>query len=169
MEEQQARERVLEINKMIAEHFSENQKAIGSELYKSIIEYGKQSLNGLFLLNGSASVAIMYNKTAIGSCWVTLLSLCVVGSSLAVVCSAISYFAQRLFYLRHIKNSRKQIDVIIAKTVETYFTGSSQIENPKLEESRLGNALTCVTIAIAATSFGCFIYALLRLLSETPR
>lgn len=168
MEEQQARERVLEINKMIAEHFSENQKAIGAELYKSIIKYGKQSLNGLFLLNGSASVAIMYNKAAIGSCWVTLLSLCVAGASLAVACSAISYFAQRLFYLRHIENSKKQLDVIIAKTVETYFTGSTKIENPKVEESRFGNFLTCVTIVIATASFGCFVYALLRLLSETP-
>ena len=168
MEEQQARERILELNKMIAEHFSENQKAIGAELYKSIIEYGKQSLNGLYLLNGSAAVAIMYNKAAIGSCWATLLLLCVLGASLAVVCSALSYFAQRLFYLNHIENSGKQIDVIIARTVETYFTGSSKIENHKWEGSRLGNALTRVTIVIAATSFCCFIYALLRLLSETP-
>ncbi|KAF5089815.1 hypothetical protein DSECCO2_25910 [anaerobic digester metagenome] len=166
MEEDKVRDQVLELNKLLATQLSDSQKVLSAELFKSIIDYGKQTLNGLFLLNGAAAVAVIYNKTQIEKCWIPLLTWCVAGVVMAVACSALSYFAQRCYFISHLNNSRIQTDVFVKKTMELYLTGAIKTEVPKWKESKLGQILTCITVLIAMLSFCCFLYAFFRLLSE---
>ena len=161
-----AREKILELNKLLAVQLSDNQKTMAAELFKSSIDYGKQALNGLFLLNGAAAVAVVYNKDALEKCWVSLISWCIAGVVLSVACSSISYFAQRCYFTAYIKNSRQQMDAFIQKAVDLYFVGSSKIEMPQWKESVPGRILTFITIIIAAASFCCFAYAFPQLRSE---
>lgn len=166
MDEDKMRERILDINMTLAGQSVENQRSAGAELYRSIIEYGKQTLNGLLLLNGASAVAIVHNKESLECSWVILLLTCSLGAVFAVISSGVAYFAQREHYRNYMENSEIHLSAHISRFIELYLEGKTKTEIPILSDPKKPKVLTSFAVGGATASLVCFVYAFSQFLRE---
>lgn len=128
--------------------------------FSAIIDYSKIAINGAFLLNGMAGIAIFSNLEKLGNAGLGSLMGCAWGAVLAVVCSGVSYLGQRAY--------ASVFDENIKNTISFYFNSIHKVmsENVSLEgkpETRtatLGNFLSFVACTSWCASIGCFLRAI---------
>lgn len=162
----------IEYHKAIIEGIKENSKAIHEQKaqvlaveYKGLFDFAAAAIRGIFILNGSAAVAIVYNlrylkdNEADGS-----LIYVAIGAMLAVFCSGIMCVAQRCYFNADNKNFRRSLDYY-SKLIEHFEKINAERceENfpspPRYEKSWIGYALFIIAATLWGLSLCLFSYA----------
>lgn len=113
--------------------------------------YGLAAIRGIFILNGSAAIAVLTKQpvfTPVGK-WIIL--LCAVGALFAVLCSGASFLAQ--WY------SKESFLNISSQSVFSYRkAGVAEIFAP-VEELAQGKMWFWIAAGFYSVSVGCFVFS----------
>jgi len=127
----------IENQKRLIETMENNTHSLSCEMHRSTIEYSKIAINGAFLLNGAAGIAILYNFNKINNPE-SLIILCAFGAICAILCAGVSYIAQRVYH-RHLDNKSKICIEYNYKCLFDIVTGKNISPHPQINEPRLGH------------------------------
>lgn len=126
--------------------------------FNAVIEYSKIAINGAFLLNGMAGVAIIYNMDRIGKQAIKLLENCAWGALAAIICAGISYIAQRRYAAISGENMRNWLDYYLRAVLA--IMADSTAETPPHPKSFISaNIISVVACIVWVVSLTFFFYA----------
>ncbi|ATD81126.1 MULTISPECIES: hypothetical protein [Desulfovibrio] len=128
--------------------------------FSAIIDYSKIAINGAFLLNGMAGIAIFSHLEKLGSTGIDSLMGCAWGAIFAVVCGGISYLAQRAYSSVFDKNVNKEIKFYFDSLQQVMRHDVAKEQRPTLDTAKLGNFLSVAACAFWCASVGCFLRAI---------
>lgn len=127
--------------------------------FKAILDYSKIAINGAFLLNGMAGVAILYNIKSIGLKGYRPLFFCSVGAVLAILCAGVSYIAQKS-YAKTAMDNNKLIEIFLFNFVSgIIIKDESKRSLPELMEYTAGNRWSYLACGVWILSVVFFIIA----------
>lgn len=135
-------------------------KAVFSESFRATFEYSKIAINGAFLLNGGAAVAILYNAEHLQDKWKQLIVYCAAGAILSMLCAASSYFAQRLYCDCDQRNARLQIDYMFSHKFKIISQTVPDIKKIKPQKAYLAHFMSFISYLIFTLSLTSFCFAL---------
>lgn len=158
LEKEKLKEKWFDLHKerTIVYHEAAQQQSIAQ--FNSIVEYSKIAINGAFLLNGMAGIAVLYNIARLGDIAITLLQYFSWGAALAVLCAGISYVTQRRYSSISGNYSGKFLDYYLLAVLDVFSERKPKAapERPNYTSAHVLSALACVAWA-ASLSF--FFYA----------
>lgn len=128
--------------------------------FSAIIDYSKIAINGAFLLNGMAGIAIFSHLEKLGSTGIGSLMGCAWGAILAVLCGGVSYLAQRAYSAAFDRNVNEEISFYFNSIQRVMKEDMSLADKPKIKSAILGNALSCSACLFWCASVGCFLRAI---------
>lgn len=113
--------------------------------------YGLAAIRGIFILNGSAAVAVLTRQPVFtpGGKWIIL--LCAVGALFAVLCSGASFLAQ--WY-----NKETFLNLSAQRLFSYQKAGVSEVFAP-IEELAQGKMWFRVATWLYSISVGCFVFS----------
>jgi hypothetical protein len=127
--------------------------------FKAIIDYSKIAINGSFLLNGMAGVAILYNIKSLSVKGYTSLLFCAFGAVFAILCAGISYAAQRAYATTSMKNNELSTIYFLGIMSDIMIKGESKRNPPEFNKPTLGNILSFLACFAWIISVGSFFFA----------
>ena len=122
----------------------------------SISGYGLAAIRGVFVLNGSAAVAVLTKQRSITADGKSIILLCAIGAALAVLCAGTSFLAQWCRKESFLDASQQSI-FAYGKT------GTSQTFCP-IPYVRRGWIAFWVSVLLFCSSVGCFCRAAYKLI-----
>ena len=129
------------------------------EHFKAILEYSKIAINGAFLLNGMAGIAIVYNMDKLGNVGFKTLIYCALGAAFAILCSGISYIGQRLYAHTESKNSANHVSYYFDAVLEIMNKGITSLQPPKQDKPIYGHILSLFACLVWVASVAFFLMA----------
>lgn len=140
----------------IVYHEAAQQQSISQ--FNSIIEYSKIAINGVFLLNGMAGIAVLYNIARLGDIAIVLLQYFSWGAALAVLCAGLSYITQRCYSFISNNYSGKFLDYYLLAVLDV-FNERKPKAAPEQPNFALGHILSVLACATWVASLSFFFYA----------
>lgn len=133
--------------------------------FKAVIEYSKIAINGAFLLNGMAGVAILYNIKLLDVRGYTALKYCALGAVCAVLCAGLSYVAQRVYARVSLDNNDLRLTYFFG--VMSGFICKADVNKtpPELKKPILGHVISVIACIFWGVSVLLFLIAAYSTLS----
>lgn len=128
--------------------------------FSAIIDYSKIAINGAFLLNGMAGIAVFSNLEKLGSAGLGALMGCAWGAVFAVVCAGVSYLGQRAYSSVFDENIKREISFYFSSIQKVMRDNASLEGRPEAQTATLGNCLSFIACATWCASIGCFLWAI---------
>lgn len=144
----------------------DSHNCIATESFKGIIEYSKIAINGAFILNGSAAIAILYNTKSLEGRWEILVMSCAIGAVLAVSSAAVSYLAQRYYFINDKINAMREINSFFEKKFNTICNINVPYKAPEYKKPRFADILSGIAFFLWGSSIFSFAYATTKSMSS---
>ena len=156
------RESWIDWNKKRGFALLEISKEISISQFNAILGYSKIAIRGVFILNGAAGIAILYNIRQLPQEIHTSLCMCGVGAILAVLCSGFTYVTQYLYGKTDAYNINVQLSRLMTFIETTIVSGARDIPQPKFKKPFLGYVFHFCAVAAWAASLSLFCIAAYR-------
>lgn len=161
-----------DIHKERALALVESARQANIEHFKAIIEYSKMAINGAFLLNGMAGIAIVYNMDKLGKSGSTTLLYCALGAVFAILCSGISYIAQRAYSQTESNNSASHISYYFSAVLDIMAKEATDQRPPEQSKPIYGHILSvfaCLAWGASVVFFSMAVYFAFPKFQELPQ
>ena len=148
----------LELHKGKVEHIFNSYRESCTALFNAFIDYSKIAINGVFLLNGAAGIAILYNLKTLGEAGTDALKICACGALLAVLCAGFAYITQRIYTNICVQKYGAEIDYFYKCLLDVLAYNEIRAKHPDKKGFFLAHAFLCITCLLWICSCSCFGY-----------
>lgn len=127
--------------------------------FKAVLDYSRIAINGAFLLNGMAGIAILYNIKLMGDKGYIPILCCALGAFFAVLCAGMSYLTQRFYAGVSLKNNELKIEFFFG--IMSDFIGKIKTDRkpPELIRPVWGDRISVVACIVWSISVVLFLFA----------